>query len=142
MNHDVILGQHWLGKHDLLVDSRRRRVLFPPEWQPDPTWWKTIPMDENNQLLRDLKYQKDVIRREAKMEEQDRLRRKEYQITERIKELEKALKEPPEKEKLTESVNPPLLGPVTLLQRSPSVANTGRLERPVARMERLLSQAT
>ncbi|KAK3938273.1 hypothetical protein QBC46DRAFT_451301 [Diplogelasinospora grovesii] len=138
MNHDLILGQHWLRKHDLLVDSRRRRILFPPEWLPDPTWWKTIPMDGNNQLLRDPKYQEDVVRREARMEEQDQQRRAGFQISKRIKELEDATKE---KEKLTDSVNPPIQGPVTLLQRSPGTAGTKPRDRPLALMDRAIAQA-
>ncbi|KAK4232754.1 hypothetical protein C8A03DRAFT_20018, partial [Achaetomium macrosporum] len=47
--HDVIIGRKWFDLYDVLVDSRRRRLLFPPEWEPDPDWEKgsNIPLDQS-----------------------------------------------------------------------------------------------
>ncbi|KAL2192225.1 hypothetical protein P885DRAFT_48185, partial [Corynascus similis CBS 632.67] len=75
--HDIILGRGWLEEHDLLIDCRRRRLLFPPEWESDPEWKKgmCIPLDQSPAKHIDLKAMEDICRREKMMDEEDRRRR-------------------------------------------------------------------
>ncbi|KAM7182536.1 hypothetical protein V8F33_014235, partial [Rhypophila sp. PSN 637] len=90
--HDLILGRKWFEQHNILVDCGRRRLLFPPEWLPDPEWWKPIALDNSPKQAPNPKHQKDVIEREKAMEKEDQRRRDGWQalpdIRTRIKQLE------------------------------------------------------
>lgn len=100
---DIVVGRKWFADHDVLVDCRRRRLLFPPDWEPD--YYDTdICMDEHGELLKDPAYQQDVIRRERLMERDDRRKRDGYsdktkaprylqEVQDRIKELERKKEE-------------------------------------------------
>lgn len=97
---DIAVGRKWFECHDVLIDCRRRRLLFPPDWEPD--YYDTdIYMDEHGELLQDPAYQEDVIRREKLMEKDDQRKRDGYldkkkaprylrEIQGRIEELGKA----------------------------------------------------
>ncbi|KAK4182199.1 hypothetical protein QBC35DRAFT_396448, partial [Podospora australis] len=74
-SHDVILGQHFFAKHDIMVDCNRQRLLFPETWTPRSDWWNNIPMDEAGKLLASPEFQKDVEKREKMMDLEDRRRR-------------------------------------------------------------------
>lgn len=67
---DLIVGRKFFDDHDILIDCRRRRLLFPPEWKPD--YYDTdICLDEFGTALKDLSFQKDVRKQEKAMERED-----------------------------------------------------------------------
>ncbi|KAK3896332.1 hypothetical protein C8A05DRAFT_40179, partial [Staphylotrichum tortipilum] len=92
--HDIILGYKWLEHHDVLVDCRRQRLLFPPEWEPYADWRKGLAVklaDEDNGPP-DPKVMEDVRRRDALIDADDRRRRAGHGINAiraRIEELER-----------------------------------------------------
>lgn len=75
MGHDMILGRIFMENHDLLVDCRRGRLLFPPEWVPSLPSVGDIPMDQAGNLLTDPSYDEDVERRNRLFEKEDKRRR-------------------------------------------------------------------
>ncbi|KAK4117979.1 hypothetical protein N657DRAFT_549854, partial [Parathielavia appendiculata] len=76
-SHDVIIGRTWFERHDVLIDCKRRRLLFPPEWGPDPCWVKgaNIPLDQSPAKRLDREAVEGICRRERLMDEEDRRRR-------------------------------------------------------------------
>jgi transposase InsO family protein len=75
--HDVIVGRKWFDHHDVLVDCRGRRLLFPPEWLPD--YYNTdISLDYAASLPRkrmpDPVHQADADRRDAAFDREDKAR--------------------------------------------------------------------
>jgi hypothetical protein len=74
MNHELILGRKFMDYYDLLVDTRRRRLLFPDEMPPGlPA--TDIRMDDAGTLLKHPSYDADVRRREVLMSREDKRRR-------------------------------------------------------------------
>lgn len=73
--HDLILGKKWFDYHDVMVDVRRRRLLFPPEWPASPDYSPPISMDESGDLPSRPEWDDDVKRREVLMDAEDRRRR-------------------------------------------------------------------
>ena len=118
--HDLIVGRKWFDYHDVMVDCKRRRLVFPPEWLPDPTCWKKndIPLDHVGAELAapDPKAIEDIKRRDRLMEEEDRRRRagKAAAIRNRIAELERTEPESPTKKAVA------FAGPVMILPRPPN----------------------
>ena len=93
--HDIIIGRKWFDLHDALVDCRRRRLLLPPEWEPDPDWKQamTIPLGRSPSGPVDPKVMEDIQRREKLMDEEDQRRRagrSTAAVKKRIAELEVA----------------------------------------------------
>jgi hypothetical protein len=80
MKYDVIIGRRWFEEHDAMLDVKRRRLLFPPDWLPD--FYDTdISMDDHGQLLHSPTYQPDADRRDKKIaddEKHDQDRRASY----------------------------------------------------------------
>jgi hypothetical protein len=80
MKYDVIIGRKWFEEHDTMLDVKRRRLLFPPDWLPD--FYDTdISMDQHGQLLRDPAHQPDAERRDKQLaddEKHDQDRRSSY----------------------------------------------------------------
>jgi predicted aspartyl protease len=120
-NHDIIIGQKWLECHDVLTDSRRRRLLFPPSWQPDPAWKRgqnLVLSQEPLKQLTDADHE-DIRRRDRLMEQEDRRRRDgRSAIKKRIAELE-------QQQQQQQSLPNPAQVPaapkkVTILPRAPS----------------------
>jgi hypothetical protein len=79
-SHDVMIGRKWFERHDVLIDCKRRRLLFPPEWEPDPHWKKgaNIPLDQSPTKSLDQKAVEGIHRRERLMDEEDRRRRADW----------------------------------------------------------------
>lgn len=87
MTHDIILGLTWLREYDIIPDPPNRRLLFPETILPDPPWRTHSPADLSPKMRSD-EYDKDVVRREALMEEEDRKRRIAIEVRRRVQELE------------------------------------------------------
>ncbi|KAK3937555.1 hypothetical protein QBC46DRAFT_267260, partial [Diplogelasinospora grovesii] len=88
MKHDIILGRTFLEDHDILVDVRRRRLMFPDSLPPSlpPT---DIKMDSTGDLLKDPAFDADVHRREILMSKEDKRRRDGRAVKERLAVVEK-----------------------------------------------------
>jgi hypothetical protein len=98
-SHDVMIGRKWFEHHDVLIDCKRRRLLFPPEWEPDPHWKKgaNIPLDQSPAKSLDQKAEEGIRRREKLMDEEDRRRRAGgAAVKKRIAELEAMAQRQPE----------------------------------------------
>jgi transposase InsO family protein len=96
-NADLIIGRTFFEEHDILVDCRRRRLLFPPTWKPEQYDADTC-MDDFGNTVEDPEYRKDVERRDRSIERQDQKRREEFSETEqkrrkRLAELEQAVRQ-------------------------------------------------
>ncbi|KAK0703330.1 hypothetical protein B0T26DRAFT_601915, partial [Lasiosphaeria miniovina] len=87
--HDLMIGRKWLDYHDVLADTRRRRLLFPEEWELDPSWWTTISMDQSELGQPNPIYQEDVKKRELAIEKEDKRRRDGRLVRARRDELER-----------------------------------------------------
>ncbi|KAK0718689.1 hypothetical protein B0T26DRAFT_614791, partial [Lasiosphaeria miniovina] len=87
--HDLMIGRKWLDYHDVLADARRRRLLFPEEWELDPSWWTTVPLDQSEPGPLNPDYQEDAQRRELAIEKEDKRRRDGRLVRARIDELER-----------------------------------------------------
>lgn len=74
MKHDVIIGKKYFERHDVLVDSRRKRLLYPESWKAEHLT-RDIPMDEAGNLLQNPAYNADVEARDRKFEIEDKRRR-------------------------------------------------------------------
>ncbi|KAM7209974.1 hypothetical protein V8F06_014644, partial [Rhypophila decipiens] len=75
MKKDIILGKQWLAHHDILVDSRRNRLLFPVDWElaPKTQMEGNISMDRSPYPMKtDSRHQEDMERREREMDKRDR----------------------------------------------------------------------
>ena len=117
--HDIIIGLKWLECHDVLADSRRRRLIFPPHWQPDPAWKRRQNLVLNQEPLKQLTSadHKEIRRRNRLMEEEDRRRRDgRLAIKKRIAELEQ--QQQPTEPNPTQVLAVPRK--VTILPRTPS----------------------
>lgn len=94
---DLIVGRKFFAQHDILIDCRRRRLLFPPEWAPD--YYDTdICLDEFGSALKDPAFQEDVRLKEKAMEKDDLKNREERIVNykkrqERLKGLEAAVRD-------------------------------------------------
>ena len=81
--HDIIIGRKWFDYHDVLVDCKRRRLLPPPEWPPDPEFQHKANIPRDHLLTKTAKpsaeerkkIEEDVCRREELMEKEDQQRR-------------------------------------------------------------------
>jgi transposase InsO family protein len=96
--HDLIIGRKWFDLHDVLVDCKRRRLLFPPEWEPNPKWIQkmNIPLDQSPTKPPDPAVMEDIRRREKLMDEEDRRRRDgRAAVKRRIADLEAMVESPP-----------------------------------------------
>ena len=73
MKHEVIVGKKYLEYHDVLVDSRRKRLLFPGDWHTEcPS--KEIAMDKSGDLLWQPEYQQDMERHDKAIEQDEKQR--------------------------------------------------------------------
>lgn len=126
--HDVIVGDKWLDYHDILTDSRRRRLIFPTEWLPDPGWWKKadIELGAPPTGRPDPAIMEDIQRREALMEKEDQRRRDGRAVAQRIAQLEAQASRQPVPRPPTSSASP-----IThLLSRSDPIPKTVRFDPP------------
>ncbi|KAK0735298.1 hypothetical protein B0T26DRAFT_816943, partial [Lasiosphaeria miniovina] len=88
MKHDLLIGKNWFAYHNIWLDCAERRLLFPTDWEIDPSHWKDISVGRTK-LLKSQDYQEDMIRRQAAMDAEDKRRRDRRSVRERIEELER-----------------------------------------------------
>ncbi|KAK1773006.1 hypothetical protein QBC45DRAFT_133911, partial [Copromyces sp. CBS 386.78] len=75
MNHDLIIGRKWLDLHDVWIDCKNRRVLFPPEWKPDPDWMRNSSLEvSHGPGLQNPEYQRDADRRDLLIDREEKRR--------------------------------------------------------------------
>ena len=135
--HDIIVGDKWLAYHDVLTDSRRRRLIFPTEWLPDPGWWKkaNIPLDGAPPTSRpDPVAMEDIRRREVLMEKEDQRRRDGRAVAQRIAQLEAQASRQP-----APRPSPPPAPRIThILSRHDPLPKTVRFDLEQEKMQRAL----
>jgi predicted aspartyl protease len=94
MKHDIILGKTFFESHDIPVDVRRRRLMFPDSMPPSlPS--SDIRMDDAGDLLKNPAYDEDVHRREILMSKEDKRRRDGRAVKQRLAEVEEQIKAAP-----------------------------------------------
>lgn len=90
--HDMIVGDKWLARHDVLTDSARHRLLFPPEHAPDEAWMKSLNIVLDTSIAApkrtDPAILEDIRRRDALMNQEDNRRRARDEISVHIARLE------------------------------------------------------
>lgn len=73
MRYDVIIGRKWLKLFDVALDVRRRRLLFPWEWEPQRIE-NHLAIDEAGKLITHPSTEEDVIKRERLITKEDQRR--------------------------------------------------------------------
>ncbi|EGZ76037.1 hypothetical protein NEUTE2DRAFT_142371, partial [Neurospora tetrasperma FGSC 2509] len=73
LKRDMIIGNMWLAKNDILIDPARSRLLFPLDWKTD--WSRDLELGKDSTPTKHPDFQKDAEAREALLEKEDKRRR-------------------------------------------------------------------
>jgi Retroviral aspartyl protease len=73
MHHDIILGREWFARQDVLIDCKRRKLIWPDKRREYVAAHELVLAKETLEVGRpNLKHQQDVERRDRVMDSQPR----------------------------------------------------------------------
>lgn len=136
MRHDVIVGRKWLETHDVTLDVRRRRLLFPEDWTPQRIEHH-VAMDQAGQLLHNPAFDVDAQERERKMAIEDQRRLAGRQSK---KPAPLAGRAPNTEDVLRPACQPDTRRKVILTRPATTTRSTSRQDACIHKMERALKE--
>src|SRR5450631_4494801 len=71
MHHDIIIGREWFGRHDVLIDYKRRNLIWPDKRQEYLAAHEiALPKELLEEQTPDPEHQKDAERRDRAIDAQ------------------------------------------------------------------------
>jgi len=74
-NHSVILGRTWLAEHQVLLDTARRRLIWPKDYLLTTSYSHTIEITDLRKKQINTRHQHDADRRNAALDRFCQIRR-------------------------------------------------------------------